>query len=532
MQRPTIGIDLGTTNSVITVAEEDEIRVITNENDNQSTPSVVAFDGDKAIVGEQAFDQATEHPDPTVFSIKRFMGTDEAFFLSECEEGLSPEEVSALILKKLKQDAENEIGRSIEQAVITVPAYFDSLQRQATKHAGEMAGFDVDRIISDPTAACLTYGLRTDATETVLVYDLGGGTFDVSLIDINDGVFEVIATNGDTRLGGDDWDAAIVDWLSSQIERKNDSSFDENAIADRLVDAAQIAKHDLSEHTTTAITTSLEHNGTTYNIKQRLHRDQFERITRDLVEETISICEELLAEAGYRAGTIDEILLVGGSTRMPHVRERVTEYFGQEPSEQIDPDEAVAIGATVQAALIHDDSLPTLPEVSVDGSDTNEDSMDSSDTNGDDPSVLSIDDVVLLEVIPQSLGIETTVLDSTEESYEILIPDNSSMLALTTDIFTTTYDRQKYVKFPVYLGDNPAVEENELLNVFRIGPIPPRPAGVPNIRVEFQFDQNGIVQSSAEDMDHEIGDPIKIEPVYGFTHTELDTMKTELPQIR
>lgn len=531
MQRPTIGIDLGTTNSVITVAEEDEIRVITNENDNRSTPSVVAFDGDRAIVGEQALDQAAEHPDPTVFSIKRFMGTDEAFFLSECENGLSPEEVSALILKKLKQDAENEIGQNIEQAVITVPAYFNSLQRQATKHAGEIAGLDVDRIISEPTAACLTYGLRTGATETVLVYDLGGGTFDVSLIDINDGVFEVIATNGDTRFGGDDWDAAIVDWLSSQIERKNDISFDGdgNAITDGLVDAAQIAKHDLSDHTTTALTTSLEHNGTTYDIKQRLHRDQFERITRDLVGETISICEELLAEAGYRTGMIDEILLVGGSTQMPHVRERVTEYFGQEPSEQIDPDEAVAIGATVQAALIHDDSFPTLPKVSVDSSDTNEDSVDSS---GDDSSVPSIDDVVLLEVIPQSLGIETTALDSTEESYEVLIPDNSSMLALTTDIFTTTYDRQKYVKFPVYLGDDPAVEENELLNVFRIGPIPPQPAGVPNIQVEFQFDQNGIVQSSAEDMDHEIGDPIKIEPVYGFTHTELDTMKTELPQIR
>jgi molecular chaperone DnaK len=526
MQTPTIGIDFGTTNSVITLAEGGEFTVITNENGERTTPSVVSFDGDKAMIGEQAVNQAVQYPDRTVFSIKRLIGTDEVVLLGEHSAEFTPEEVSALIFKKLKRDAERATDQPIGQAVITVPAQFNDRQRRAMKHASEIAGLDVDRIISEPTAACLAYGLHTGKTETVLVYDLGGGMFDVSLIAINDGVFEVIATNGDTRLGGNNWDAAIVDWLDSQIEHKHGVSFEGNSTADeQLFAAAQTAKHDLSERMTTTISIpSLEHNGSVYDIKHRLHRDQFERMTRDLVERTITICDDLFAETGYRAGMIDEILLVGGATRMPYVRERVTEYFGQGPSEQIDPDEAVAVGATAQAALIRDDSLPMLP--------SGEDQSVNSRPERDRPSLPTIEDVVLLDVTSQSLATETTARDETEKPYSVLIPANSTVPTRATGIFTTSHDRQKYVRFPVYQGNSPVLDENELLEEFRVGPIPPRPVGEANIEIEFELDQNGMLHVSAEDIDHEIGDAIEINPVFNITQTELDMMKKDLPPIR
>jgi molecular chaperone DnaK len=526
MQTPTIGIDFGTTNSVITLAEGGEYTVIPNENGKRTTPSVVSFDGDKAMIGEQAVNQAVQYPDRTVFSIKRLIGTDDVVLLGEHSAEFTPEEVSALIFKKLKRDAEKATDQPIGQAVITVPAQFNDRQRRAMKHAGEIAGLDVHRIISEPTAACLAYGLHTGKKETVLVYDLGGGMFDVSLIAINDGVFEVVATNGDTQLGGNNWDAAIVDWLDSKIEHKHGISFEGNSAADeQLFAAAQTAKHNLTDQMTTAISIqSLEHNGSVYDIKHRLHRDQFERMTRDLVEKTITICDDLFAETGYRAGMIDEILLVGGATRMPHVRERVTEYFGQEPSEQIDPDEAVAVGATAQAALIQDDSLPMLP--------SGEDQSANPRPERDRPSLPTIEDVVLLDVTPQSLATETTAQDETEEPYSVLIPANSTVPTRATGIFTTSHDRQKYVRIPVYQGNSPVLEENELLEEFRVGPIPPRSVGEANIEIEFELDQNGILHVSAADIDHEIGDAIDIDPVFDITQTELDMMKKDLPPIR
>jgi molecular chaperone DnaK len=534
MQTPTIGIDFGTTNSVITLAEGGEYTVITNESGERSTPSVVSFDGDKAMVGEQAVNQSVQYPDQTVYSIKRLLGTDEVVLLGERANEFTPEEVSALIFKKLKRSAEKAIEQPIGQAFVTVPAQFNERQRRAMKHAGEIAGLDVDRIINEPTAACLAYGLHSGKTETVFVYDLGGGMFDASLIAINDGVFEVIATNG-IQLGGDDWDAAIVDWLDSQIEHEHGVSFEGNSVADeQLFTVAQTAKHDLTEHATTTITIpSLEHNGTTYDIKHRLHRDQFERMTRDLVERTISICEDLLTETGYRPRMIDEILPVGGSTRMPQVRKRLAEFFGQEPSDQIDPDEAVAIGATAHAALIQNDSLPMLP--------SGEEPTDNSRPDGAKVSLPAVEDVVLLDVVPQSLTTQGDIRtgnqnrdqeqSQNQDSTSVLIPANSAIPMRATDIFTINHDRQKYVRLPVYQGNNPDLEENELLNEFRIGPIPPRPVSGANIEVVFELDRNGILHVSAEDADHATS-TIEIDPVFDVTQTELDMMKRDLPQIR
>lgn len=541
MQRPTIGIDFGTTNSVITLAEGGEFTVITNENGERSTPSVVSFDGDKAMVGEQAVNQSVQYPDRTIHSIKRLIGSDEVVVLGESRGSaneFTPEEVSALIFEKLKRSAEKAIDQPIKQAFITVPAQFNERQRRATKHAGEIAGLDIDRIINEPTAACLAYGLHSGKTETVLVYDLGGGVFDASLIAINDGVFEVIATNG-TQLGGDDWDAAIVDWLDSQIEHEHGVSFEGNSTADeQLFAAARTAKHDLTEHATTTITIpSLEHNGATYDIKHRLHRDQFERMTRDLVERTISICEDLLAETGYRPGMIDEILPVGGGTRMPYVRKRITQFFGQEPSERIDPDEAVAIGATAHAALIQDDSFPMLP--------SGEEPADNISPDRTRPSLPTVEDVVLLDVVPQSI---VTIRDDTRNRNDqnqdqsqnqnqgqnrrsVLIPANSPIPTRATDIFTISHDRQKYVRIPVYQGNDPVLDENELLNEFRIGPIPPRPVNGVDIEIAFELDRNGILHVSAEDADHETSS-IDIDPVFDVTQTEIDTMKRNLPKIR
>lgn len=524
MQTPSVGIDVGTTNSSIALATGGEATVVGNGIGGLTTPSVVAFDGDRAIVGNRAIDQAIDQPIRTISSCKRFVGTDKTIHFGSGEE-FTPEEVIALILTALKRDAQREIGHQIERSVITVPAHFTAGQRRAMKHACKIAGLAVDRVIDESTAACLAYGLQTGTDETVLVYDLGGGSFGTSLIDITDGVFEVVATNGDPRLGGDEWDAAIVNWLDVQIEHAYGIHLEGNPSAnERLFESARTAKHDLSDHTSTMLTIpALEHEGNTYRIKQRLHRSQVERITRDFIAGTISICKDLLEAAGpgYHTGMIDEILLLGRATRMPAVRERVTEYFGQSP-ERIDADAAVAIGATALAAIIHDDPLPVSPPADS----------------------LTTEDVVVLDATPHSLRVEPTEPETAEHH----IHNNAPIPARMTNVFTTTYDRQKYMMVPVYCDSSSSVttdtagaddgeresgeNRTELLDEFRIGPIPPRQAGVPTISAEFELDRNGMIQTRVEDLDYEGRSAIEIESVFSFTQAELDTMKQGLPQIR
>lgn len=528
--KPAIGIDLGTTNSAIAHATSNDIEVLANANGNRITPSVVAYDEDKqqALVGRQAVNQSTQNPGQTVFSVKRYMGSDEVLVLGNDNE-FTPEEISALILKKVVKDAEDSLGTPITNVVITVPAYFNDRQRQATKHAGEIAGLNVDRIINEPTAACLAYGLRAGDGETVVVYDLGGGTIDTSLIEIDNGVFEVVATNGDTELGGDDWDAAIVGWLEDKIEREHGFRPDDDLITtERLFDAAQDAKHRLSSRQKTEINVPfLEYGGDTYNINQTLSRETFEQLTNELTEETISIVDDLLADAQYDPSAVDEVLLVGGSTRMPHIQEHISTFFGQEPSKRVNPDEAVAIGGAAQSAIMRDDPVPV----------PNEDAGAMPTTNGaasgeDALAGVSGDDIILVDVTPQSLGVKSMDLETREYYYHVLLPRNTSVPARETNIFSTIEDDQTFVNFPVYQGESSELEENEKLDEFEIGPIPKRPLGEPDIEVEFSLDQNGILNVSAEDIDHEIGDEIEIQSVFGFSDKQLNTMQQNLPRLR
>lgn len=524
-KHPAIGIDLGTTNSAIAIAEAGNLEILPNTNGDRITPSVVAFDGTTATVGREAANQAMQYPEQTEFSIKQYMGTEEDILLGDTPHAstFTPEELSALILKRITHDAEAVLDQPIESAVITVPAYFNDRERQATKHAGEIAGLDVDRIINEPTAACLAYGLRTGVEQTVLVYDLGGGTFDVSLIDIYEGVFEVIATNGETNLGGDDWDAAIVDWLIEQIERDHNVSVENTPVTiERLFDAAQQAKHALSARQRTQITLPfLDLGSETIDVELTLTRDTFEQLTRDLTDETIAICEELFAGSQHSPQMVDEVLLVGGATRMAQIQQQVTEYFGQQPSKRINPDEAVALGAAAQAAIIKQEALPA----------PNADLPTTQDNIGDELPTREASEVVLLDVIPQSLGVESTNIETHENHYSVIIPRNTPIPAVGTEQYTTLYDDQEYVTFPVYQGEE-SLEQAEQLDEFEIGPIPPRPAHEPTLEAEFRFDQDGILHASARDIDHDISDSIEIESAFGLTRDEIIAMQQNLPAIR
>jgi molecular chaperone DnaK len=531
MTQASIGIDLGTTNSAIAVAEADELDVLPNENGDRLTPSVIAFDGRTATVGREAANQSAQYPEQTAHSVKQWMGTDQEIVLGDdgTKSGFTPEELSALILKKLTSDAESTLDRSIESAVITVPAYFNDRERQATKHAGEIAGLDVERIINEPTAACLAHGLRTGEEKAVLVYDLGGGTFDVSLIEINDGIFEVLATNGDTDLGGDDWDAAIVEWLTEQIEREHGVSVGQNPATDeRLFEAAKQAKHDLSSRQRAEISLPfLEIGNQTYDVEQTLTRDTFEELTQNLVAETIDICEELFEVVEYGPQLVDEVLLIGGSTRMPQVQQHVADHFGREPSKRVNPDEAVALGAAAQSAIINQQALP-MPNTASGDVPANQ----GSGSDGQPPATRDAEDIVLLDVTPQSLGHEVVENVQTKETvYQVLIPRNTPVPAQEAEINSTVEDNQEYVEISVYQGEG-TLEENELLDEFQIGPIPPRPRGEPNIKIEFELDQDGLLQVRAEDVDHEIGDDLEIESVFGLTHDEIEAMQTNLPAIQ
>ena len=458
-----IGIDLGTTNSCVAVMEGGEPVVIPNAEGNRTTPSIVAFSktGER-LVGQVAKRQAVTNPDRTVISIKREMGTN--FKVTIDNKTHSPQEISAMILQKLKADAEAYLGETVTQAVITVPAYFSDSQRQATKDAGKIAGLDVLRIINEPTAASLAYGLDKEADQKILVFDLGGGTFDVSILEIGDGVFEVLATNGNNRLGGDDFDMRVVDWLVDAFKREQGIDLRNDKMAmQRLREAAEKAKIELSGVTNTSINlpyitadaTGPKHLDTT------LSRAKFDELTLDLVEKTMGPARNALADSGLKTQDIDKILLVGGSTRIPAVQDAVKKFFGKEPFKGINPDECVAIGAAIQAAVLTGD----------------------------------VTGLLLLDVTPLSLGIETMGGVFTK-----IIERNTTIPTKKSQVFSTAADGQTQVEVHVLQGERELAQYNKTLGKFNLDGIAPAPRGVPQIEVTFDIDANGIVHVSAKDL--------------------------------
>jgi len=485
-----LGIDLGTTNSAFAVMEGGDPEIIVNSEGERTTPSVVAFDEGERLVGKPAKNQAVKNPEQTVQSIKRHMGEEDYSVELDGEE-YTPEQISAMILQKIKRDAEEYLGDEVEQAVITVPAYFSDRQRQATKDAGEIAGFEVKRIVNEPTAAAMAYGLDDESDQTVLVYDLGGGTFDVSILDLGGGVYEVKATNGDNDLGGDDWDEAIIDYLADEFEAEHGIDLrDDRQALQRLEDAAEEAKIELSSRKETTIT--LPFIATTdsgpLDLEEKLTRAKFESLTSDLIERTVGPTEQALEDADYDKSDIDEVILVGGSTRMPQVQEKVEEMTGKAPKKNVNPDEAVALGAAIQGGVLGDD----------------------------------VDDIVLLDVTPLSLGIEVK-----GGLFERLIEKNTTIPTDESKIFTTAADNQTSVNVRVFQGEREIADENELLGEFQLTGIPPAPAGTPQIEVEFNIDQNGIVSVEAEDKGSGNAESITIEGGAGLSDEEIERMQEE-----
>lgn len=484
-----IGIDLGTTNSCVSVIEGGEATVIPNAEGTRTTPSVVAFKGEERIVGEAAKRQAITNPN-TIMSIKRHMGEDHKVNVNGKD--FTPQEVSAIILQHLKDYAEGYLGDKVTKAVITVPAYFNDAQRQATKDAGRIAGLEVERIINEPTAAALAYGAdKSDEDKTIMVYDLGGGTFDVSVLELGSGVFEVVSTAGDNRLGGDDFDQKIIDWLVNDIKAIHGVDLTNDHMGmQRLKDAAEKAKKDLSSTMTTHISLpflSMTENGPV-NYENDLSRAKFDEMTRDLVERTLAPVRQALSDADLNASEIDEILLVGGSTRIPAVQDAVKKELGKEPNKGVNPDEVVAMGASIQGGVLTGD----------------------------------VEDLVLLDVTPLSLGIETMGGVST-----CLIERNTTIPTSKSQVFSTAADNQTAVDIHVLQGERQMAADNKTLGRFQLGDIPAAPRGIPQIEVTFNIDANGIVNVKAKDLGTNKEQSITIQSDTNLSDEDIEKMVKE-----
>ena len=508
-----IGIDLGTTNSCVSVMEGNEPVVIPNAEGTRTTPSIVAFiDGGERKVGDSAKRQAITNPTKTIASIKRFMGESFSAMAKDIKnvsykvvkgdnntprvdiDGrlYTPQEISAMVLQKMKKTAEDYLGTSVSQAVVTVPAYFNDAQRQATKEAGEIAGLKVERIINEPTAAALAYGLdKSTEDKTIAVFDLGGGTFDISILDLGDGVFEVKSTNGDTHLGGDDFDQVIIDWLAEEFKKDEKMDLREDPMAlQRLKEAAEKAKVELSSSSQTEINlpyVTATSSGPKHLVRT-LTRAQFEQLADKLIQATITPCKKAVEDAGLSTSDIDEVILVGGSTRIPAIQSVVEKYFGKAPSKGVNPDEVVAVGAAIQGGVLTGD----------------------------------VTDVLLLDVTPLSLGIETMGSVMTK-----LIEANTTIPTKKSEVFSTAADNQPAVDIHVLQGERSMANDNKSIGRFQLSDIPPAPRGVPQIEVTFDIDANGILNVSAKDKATGKEQNIKIEASSGLSDEEIEKMKKE-----